>query len=477
MSRALRTVSFYMVALAIVLTSTNLSHAQKFDFTRLDQKVRDVSVILDIKFEVSFGIHSTEQQERYLGTVVSEDGLVIFNGSAFESENAAAMFSGFSMKTTPTRIEVTTLDGTTYTGEYVGVDRYTRLGFVRITDLGDDRLKAISFDSGAKLTVGNWLALYMLLPEHVEPPLAADVGMVSALLTRPEPFVLTTGFNSLQLAAVLFDENLKPVGLLSGLFDSGGSIDGMGDGFGAFGMPLLGMISAERLAKMIADPPRMGEADRGWLGITLQALTPDIAEFWGLTVPGGIIINEVVRNSPAEEAGLKVGDVIIAVNGQPVRVDREENLSVFQRQISEMGSDVPVEFTILRNVGNEFETRRLLATLGKAPLAATEAPEYKVESLDFKIRDLVFADYMRFNKDPESLSGVIVSEIKQGGLGSIGGLRFGDVIQRIGSTGVSNLEEARAAIETMVQQQPSEVIFFVWRNNRTMFVNVKPDWD
>ncbi len=466
------------LAFGLLLPLVGISQAQDFDFDRLNDRVREVSVVIDIKFEVSFGIHSTEQQDRYLGTVVSEDGLVIFNGSALENESSIATLSGFTMKTTPTRIEVTTLEGTTYTAEYLGVDRYTRLGFVRITDLGDDKLKAISFVKNAEFKVGDWVALYMLLPEYIEPPLAADVGMISALVNQPEPFALTVGFNSLQLTSVLFDENLDAVGVLGGLFDPGSGGDGgMVESFGSFAMPLLGVISAERLEKIIADPPKVGETDRGWLGITLQALTPDMAEFWDLDVPGGIIVNEVVGDSPAEEAGLEIGDIIIAINGQPVRVDRDENLSMFQRQIAEMGAGASVEFTVLRRDGDKLDTRQILTTLGKAPLAATEAPEYEMEDLEFSIRDLVFGDYMRFNKDPESLSGVVVSEIKQGGLADIGGLRFGDVIQRIGSTGVATLEEAQQALEQVQQEKPSEVIFFVWRNNKTLFVNVKTDWD
>lgn len=477
MNRITRFIRYGVLALAIVFASA-ATQAQDFDFDKLNDRVRDVSVIIDIKFEVSFGIHSTEQQDRYLGTVVSEDGLVIFNGSALESESSVATLSGFTMKTTPTRIEVSTLDGTTYTGEYLGVDRYTKLGFIQITDLGDDKLKSISFVKDVEFTVGDWVALYMLLPEYIEPPLAADVGMVSTLVEQPEPFALTVGFNSLQLTSVLFNEDLEAVGVLGGLFDPGtGGDRGMMESFGSFAMPLLGVISAERLEKIIADPPKKGETDRGWLGITLQALTTDMAEFWELDVPGGIIVNEVVRNSPAEEAGLEVGDIIVAVNGQPVRVDRDENLTMFQRQIAEMGAGTSVEFTIVRRDGDELDTRQVLATLDKAPLAATDAPEFEVESLEFTVRDLVFGDYMRFNKDPESLSGVIVSEIKQGGLADIGGLRFGDVIQRIGSTGVSNLEEAQAAIEQVEQEEPSEVIFFVWRNNKTLFVNVKTDWE
>jgi serine protease Do len=468
-----------MAAWPVILLLPTSITAQNFDFNRLEKIARDFTVIIEMKLEYSFGIHTSEEQQRYLGAIVTEDGLVMFNGAALSDGGSLSPFSGLMVKTTPVTIEITTLDGEKYTGKYVGADRFTKIGFVRIVTDEPKRFTPVRFRTDKQFRTGEWLTLYMLLPEFVNPPVTADVGMVSSIVESPEHFPLTVGFNSLQLTSVLFDENLQPVGVLGTLLDpsqADADISGMMESFGRASFPLLGVITGDRLLKLIADPPQRGEIDRGWLGITIQALTPEIAGFWGLDLPGGIIVNDIVANSPAQKAGLQVADIIAEVNSLPIEVDKDEKLPVFQRLIAELGPGAAVELTVLRRSGREFDTLTLGATLEKAPLAATEAPSYEIKPLEFKVRNLVFADFMFYDLDPETFEGVVVSELKQGGLAFIGGLRLGDVIQRIGNQPVASVDDVKSVMEELQQEKPREVIFFVWRDHKTLFVNVKTDW-
>ena len=192
---------------------------QEFDFEHLHKKIQPFTVIIDMELEISFGVHSTEQQERYLGTIVTEDGLVMFNGSDLSGAGFMSAMPGISVTTEPTSIEVSTLDGASYDGEYLGVDRFTGIGFIRIVDADDQSFQPIKFKDRSKFQVGEWLALYMLLPEFIDPPIAADVGMVSSIVQSPLSFALTVGFHPLQTTSVLFDEDLEPVGVLGSLID------------------------------------------------------------------------------------------------------------------------------------------------------------------------------------------------------------------------------------------------------------------
>jgi len=452
--------------------------AQNFDFDKLHKRIDKYTVILNMKIELSFGMQTNEQEQRVLGTVVTEDGLVIFDGSFLETQNPLSAISGMTFKTTPVKIDITALDEKKYEGEYIGVDNFTQIGFVKIVPPEGSETETtfdhVSFAKDQKFQVGSWVALYMLLPEFVNPPLAADVGMISNLIKSPEDFPLTVGFSGLEVASVLFNENLVPVGVLGSLINPAADSDmGFMESFSDFNYPLLGIITAERLEKLIANPPQKGEIERAWLGITLQALTGDIAEFFEIDVPGGIIVNEVVKGSPAEKAGLSIGDMIIEINGQPVEVDREELIPVFQRRISEMGQGTAVEFTVLRPSDSRVDTMKIFTSLEKRPLAASEAEEYENKALEFKVRNLVFSDYLFYNLNEDELYGVAVSEIQRGGLANIGGLMIGDIIQRIGSQTVTSVEDIESVMNQIEQEKPSEVIFFVWRRNKTLFVNVK----
>lgn len=446
--------------------------AQDFDFASIQSRLQKATVIMKLQIEFSFGMQTNEHEQSLLGTVVSPDGLVVFDGSILNEDALFDPMPSFSVKATPTRITARTLDDKEYEAEFVGVDQLTGLGFARLKAEGV-KFEPMQFAGGRKFKVGDWLALYTLLPEFVTPRLTADIAMVSSLLTAPEDFTLTVGFNTLELASVLFDQTGRPVGVLGALMDPNG---GMSDEFGQLEMPLLGVITAEKLQKLIANPPQKGKADRAWLGITLQALTPDIASFLGIDAQGGIVVNEVVKDSPADRYGLKVGDVIYAINGQPVDVDREEKISVFQRQIAGMGAGTSVELSVLRPEDNKVDTLQVLAQLDAAPLAAADAEEYESKDLEFKVRDLVFSDYMHFNVQQGELKGVVVSEIKEGGLAYVGGLQLGDVIQRVDGTDVAGITDFEAVLDQLRAEKPREVILFVWRFHQTMFVNVKTDW-
>jgi serine protease Do len=464
---------------SLLLLAPSISSAQSFDFTRLEAAAKNYTVILDIKIEVTFGMQSTEQEQRMLGTIVSEDGMVLFDGAMLANEQMLSSMAGMNIKTTPSRIEVQTLDGKKFKAEYVGVDRFTKFGFCKVTDAGATKFSPVKFVNDPQFKTGSWVALYMLLPEFVTPPIAADIGMISTHLEKPEPFALTVGFNAMEMASVLYNEQHLPVGVLGSLLDpTSANTDpsGMVESFNQFEIPLLGVVTGDRIAKLVSSPPKKGEQDRSWLGITLQALTPDIAEFLHLAQGGGIIVNDVVKDSPAEKARLKVGDIIYQINGDAVEVDKEEEVPIFQRRIAEMPTGTQVEFSILRPDNDQVDTLKLLAKLESAPMTALNAPNYENKALEFTARNIVFGDYVARNLEVGSLSGVVISEMQEGGLAEVGGLQMGDIVQRIGSDVVTSVDDVKTSMESIETQKPREVIFFVWRDNKTMFVNVKTDW-
>ncbi len=467
-----------VVALSLLMPLSAFAvNGPAFEFARIEKMVREFSVILDMRLEFSMGTQSNEQKLRMLGTIVTADGLVIFNGEGLSDESGSGGMSGMTMKIKPVRLTARTLDGKEYETEFIGVDRFTHIGFGRIKASAGVQFRPVKFAANPQFTIGSWLGLYMLLPEFTSPPLAADVGMVSALIESPEKFPLTIGLGPTQMTSVLFDQNYNPVGVVGALPDpSAASSDagGMLQELGSSDIPLIGVVTGERIAKMIADPPRKGKADRSWLGISLQALTSEIAEYMHIEAHHGIIVNEVLRSSPAAKAGLAIGDVIYAINGRPVLVDKEERVAVFQRAISEMPPGTNVQFSVYRPQENGTPQQLTIAAmLERAPLAATDAPEYENEKIEFKVRNMVLSDYIANNITDSMLKGVIVSRLKPGGLAMVGGLQLGDIVQRIGITAVTSIEDARAAMETIEKQKPSEVVFFVWRDGKTMFVNVK----
>ncbi len=469
-----------LFSIFILLICAGQTVAQNFDFASLDKKIKKYAVSVNIVAEVSFGTQTTEVKSRGIGTIVTTDGLVMFDGTPINSDDPFSVMSGVQISAEPKSIEIIMMDGSKYNAEYIGIDRFTRLGFCRIINEKNATFKPIKFYNRENYNLGEWLALYMLLPEFVTPMLGVDIGLVSANIVEPEEIVLTVGFNELQLASVLYDTDGHAVGVLGNLENpalSGFNASAMMESFSQMNdyLPLLGIIDADRLNKLIKDPPRLGEVNRGWLGIYLQALTDDIAEFWKIK-SGGIIINDVVRHSPADSVGLKTGDIIYTLSGLPIMVNKEENLPVFQKKISEMGAGSSVAMGILRRQNNAVDTFNVNITLAQAPIPPAEAPDYEDKNFEIKIRDMVFADYNLYNLERDDFRAVVIKEVEPGGWASVGGLLPGDFIQKIDGQKIESVEDGQKMLEKIAEEKPSEIVFFVWRDNKTLFINIKTEW-
>jgi len=469
-----------IVLILIFLMAVSSLSAQNFDFDVLYSRAAKYTVSVNLVIEVSFGTQTTEAKSRGIGSIVSADGLVIFDGTPIDSEDPFSIMSGMQVSAEPKSIEVVMMDGNIYSAEFIGIDRFTKIGFCQIVT--DEMLDFphVNFTGRSKFRVGEWLALFTLLPEYVTPRLGADIGLVSANIIEPEEFVLTAGFNELEITSILYDSAGSPVGVLGDLENpalSGFDATRMMESFSSMEefMPLLGVIDASLLNKLIADPPMHGKVDRGWMGIYLQALTADIAEFWGIDTKGGIIVNEVVKDSPADSAGMTTGDIIVELEGKSIEVNKEENLPIFQKKISEMGADASIALTLLRRMEGGIDTIRVNVTLAGAPISPAEAPEYEDENFEMKVRDMVFADYNIFNLDRD-FKGVVIKEVEPGGWSAVGGIYPGDIIQAIDGAKTESIEMARTALEMVGNEKPEEVVFFIWRDSKTLFINIKTDW-
>src|SRR5262249_42192027 len=147
---------------------------------------------------------------------------------------------------------------------------------------------------------------------------------------------------------------------------------------------------------------------RSWLGIIMQPLGEDLVAYWKLDAEGGIIISSVMDGSPAEKSGLKTSDIVVAIDGVPLRVKKGEDLAEVRRRIERMGVGHQVQVTYLRD-GVRHETP---LTLAEAPLSAFSAQEIEDEDLGVTVRQITLDDLLGQNLDPAT-QGVVVSDLEQ----------------------------------------------------------------
>jgi len=198
-----------------------------------------------------------------------------------------------------------------------------------------------------------------------------------------------------------------------------------------------------------------GRVVRGWLGVVIQEITPEIAETIG--VKEGILVSQVAPGSPAEKAGLKVGDIIVAIDGEKVREVRE-----LQFRIMKTPPGTEVTLTIIR--GGKEQT--IKAKVGEMPEEVSFGqPKEQVGELGLSLRDLSPEEVSRFG-----VKGVFVDGVAPGSLAQRSGLRRGDIILAVNNEPVESLSQFNEKIERARSEQKARVLLLIRRGGNNLYV-------
>jgi serine protease Do len=214
------------------------------------------------------------------------------------------------------------------------------------------------------------------------------------------------------------------------------------------------------------------EIKKAWLPVETQVFTEDIAKAMNLPDRTGVRITKVYPNSTAEKAGLKVGDVIVAVDEVPVQASQPEHADVFPAMIRQYSIGSTIELTILR----EGKEEKVSVQLVEAPKLVREMKKYKDENFDFIVRDIAFADRtsQRWSEDQ---AGLLVDSVSEGGWASLGGLSSGDLIMAVNGESVKDVESFERQMKVLYKSKPRMVVFWVKRGINDMYVEIEPSWE
>jgi S1-C subfamily serine protease len=199
----------------------------------------------------------------------------------------------------------------------------------------------------------------------------------------------------------------------------------------------------------------------------VQVLTPPLAERLGVKGRGGVRVTRLLDSSTE----LRVGDLILAINGDPVRATAANDEDLFAASIRQMRVGSSVDLTIVRD-GNP---QQLAVTLGRTPSQPREMKSYEDPIFEFRARDVADVDL----QDPQfkdALGSVLVESVAARGWAALGNLLGGDVILGIDGRPVGNVKDLQARMEEIESRQPDSIVFEVKRGIRTMFIEIQPAW-
>ncbi len=379
------------------------------------------------------------------GFIISPDGYIVTNNHVIEGadEIQIEMFSGKKMD-----------------AKLIGTDPKTDIALLKVEEKD---LPFVPFGDSDKMRVGDWV---MAMGNPLGQGFSVSAGIVSArnreLSGTYDDFIQTdAAINRGNSGGPLFNMEGDVIGVNTAILSpNGGSI---GIGFS---------MASNVVSKVVQQLQNFGETRRGWLGVRIQDVTPDVAEAMGLTDVKGALVTDVPAG-PAMDAGIKAGDVITAFDGTPVDDTRHLVRRVAD---TEIGKAVPI--VVLR----EGKSETLSITLGRREDAEgskqTPSEQSKVEKqgnvlgMNLAVIDEQIQQELKL---PADAAGLVVTNIDQTSDAFDKGLRQGDIITEAGQQKIATIADLQARIDEAKQAGRKSILLLVTRGGDPRFVALSVD--
>ncbi len=371
------------------------------------------------------------------GVIVSENGYILTNNHVVKDAE---------------EIKVILYDKREFKGKVVGADAKTDLAVIKIDAKG---LPVLKVGDSAKLKAGDVVLAIgnpFGLNQTVTMGIVSAVGRSNIGLADFEDFIQTdAAINPGNSGGALVNTSGELVGINTAIFSTSGGYMGIG-----FSIP-------SDMAKTVLDSIiKYGRVIRGWLGVSIQDLTADLAKSLGVKQKTGVVIADVVKDSPADKAGLKRGDVITHFDGKTI-----ENAIELRNMATATAPGKTAQITIVRD-GKE---RTVTATLEEfKERALPRKVEYNnvlngltVENMTPSVRDRLGL--------PANMTGVVISNISPDSAAQ-GVLQAGDVILEVDRKGVKSVEEYERIASKIGPRDT--VLLLIYREGGTAYVTIGP---
>ncbi len=384
-----------------------------------------------------------EQRERGLGSgvIISPDGYILTNNHVIEKS---------------TELKVTLADKRQFTGKVIGTDPQTDIAVVKIATTG---LPTIPLGDSSKLEVGDY-AFAIGNPFGVGE--TATMGIISATgrnglsIEDYEDFIQTdAAINPGNSGGALLNGRGELIGINTAILSGGGGNQGIG-----FAIPI-------NMAKYVMDQIlKNGKVVRGYIGIGIQDVTPELARAFHVTADKGALVSSVDPNSPGGKAGLQRGDVIEEINGQPVQGQNDLRLKV---------AAMTPGSTIHLKVNRNGEERDFSLVLVEAPTSKNAADNGGSAAENSPMRgvqvDELTNDIRQQLGLKPNVNGVVVADVSGDSAAADAGLQRGDVIEQVNRQPVNSVSDYQRLISDAGKQT---IVLLINRGGNTTFLVVQP---
>ena len=392
-----------------------------------------------------------EHKEQSLGSgvIVSEDGYIVTNNHVIEKAQ---------------EIKVLLSNKKDYTAKLIGADPKTDIAVIKIDVKG---LTALPWGDSNKLKVGEIVFAIgnpFGLNQTVTMGVISAVGRANVGIADYEDFIQTdSAINPGNSGGALINARGELIGINTAILSRTGGYQGIG-----FAVPSI-------MARQVMDSlVKYKKVVRGWLGVSIQEVTSDLAEQFGVKDLKGALVSGVMKGSPAEKAGIKQGDVILQYNGKVV-----EDTGHLRNMVSQTPIGTKVQVKVLRQkkeVDVEVAIAELPKKMAEAPSRNTGEPDENQEESSaltgLVVRELT-PDLAAHLGIDENENGVVVVKVDPDSKLYEAGIRPGDIVLQINQKNISTIEDYKKAASKI---RPKErVLLLIRRKGEDLFVSVKPE--
>ncbi len=340
------------------------------------------------------------------------------------------------------QITVALRDGRQLEAEVVGTDPETDVAVIKMPAENLVDIKPANSDA---LRVGDFVVAIgnpFGLGQTVTSGIVSALGRSGLGIEGYEDFIQTdASINPGNSGGALVNLRGELVGINTAIFSQSGGNIGIG-----FAIPInLAMQITEQLVDT-------GEVKRGFLGVSMQDISPALAEAFGLEQQSGAIINEVLENSPASKAGLKTGDIVVSIDGKNI-----VNANDVANRIGLLPVGETIKFKVLRD-GKQSE---FVVTIDVRTQASTDP-----RSVNELLRGVSVGDIQQDSAYFGKAEGVIVANVERGSIAWRSGLRVGDVITSVNKAPIKNLAQFLKAVD----KKEDSLLFLILRGNAAAFI-------
>ena len=373
-----------------------------------------------------------KQQSLGSGFIIDREGHIITNNHVVEGADD---------------IKVKLTDGREFKAKVIGRDQKTDIALIKISSLFKD-LPALPLGDSDKIRVGDWV-LAIGSPFGLEHTVTKGIISATGRVIGSGPYD-----NFLQT-----DAPINPGNSGGPLINLRGEVVGINTAIIASGQGIGFAIPSNMAKSVVSQIKDKGKVTRGWIGVSVQTISPDMARALELKEATGALVNDVVTGGPAEAAGLKRGDVIIAFDGRDIK-----NMSDLPMIVANTPAGKTADVRVIRD-GKTMDVKITVSELSDARQAQAASLG---EGLGMTLEDVTPRLQREFGIRDKI--GVVVAEVVPGSPAAAAGLQAGDLIREVNRMPVSNVKGFAAAVQK--RQKGKAIIFLIQRGGQTFFVSM-----